>query len=602
MRSHGSLAIATAAASCAAALAFGPIAGCGGGGGGGGGAVAASTAAGVSSAVGVVATDPVDGEPGFDPAASLYITFDADVDAATIGSGAVTVLDDRGTVPSTARLITPRVVELDPARPLAFNKDHVLRVTTTVATAGGHLAADHLVKFRTQGPRVAVPAAQPTTTAAGAYVAGAAAVDITPPIGTPLGGYGGGDRRLMPPDLNPFNSHTFLAPSRGIHDPIMAKALVLGSGAEKVCILTLDAIATEANIVEVAVRKAQALGFTVPVDRVLCTASHTHSGPGAVSKKMFWQLAAADLFVSRVFEQMTDRIALALAGAERGLGPAHVGVGLELVTNATRNRRHGDSPDLDPDDIDPELHVIRVDRPDGTPVATVWNFAIHGTNFGTSMLDFSADVIGSANIKAEARGGGGICMFMQGCEGDIAPTGGYDGCGQVLSDAIHRARRATTTAPAGVVGSASEDVDFGQAVLDLSLARVGSQLPAGLANHGIVQALNRIGFGIGASVSIPNGWMETRFRFQALRIGKAVVCTFPGEPIHELGKNAKALGKGMGFDHVLTAGCANGHGAYWTSEKEYGYGGYEGLASFFGPKNGERLVEAARKQMDKLKP
>src|SRR6266508_3884810 len=61
---------------------------------------------------------------------------------------------------------------------------------------------------------------------------GMASVDITPPVGTPLGGYAA--RRG--------------APSTGVHDPITARALVLDDGAGPVAIVATDLIGTSAAI------------------------------------------------------------------------------------------------------------------------------------------------------------------------------------------------------------------------------------------------------------------------------------------------------------------------------------------------------------------
>lgn len=573
--------------------------GCGGGGSSGGGV--ASTAAGIGSGLSVLTTSPADGDADVDPGLNLQVMFDADIDAATLQPGAVTLLSDLGPVAVTLSLATPRVVEVAPTAPLEPQRAHVLSVTTGVGgQQGERLGRDHIVRFTTGLRRVAVPGRSPSSSGGqGAYTAGAASVDITPPAGVPLAGYGGGVRRRSFPDLNPLNDYTFLNPATGARDPLYAKAVIISNGSTSVAVLTLDAIATDAAVVEEVHRKAAARGVTVPLENLMVAASHTHSGPGCMSKRMFWQLTAADLFVDRVFQQATDKMADALVRAHQSMAPAVVGFGREQVTNATRNRRHRDSPALQADSIDPELAVLRVDRTDGTPVATVWNFAIHGTHMGMNM-EFSADIMGSASNKAEAQGTGGVVLFLNGCEGDIAPTGSYDGTGQVLCDALLRARAGAVTSSGGFLGSADEWVDFGQATIDWSVQRQGQSGPA--MNNGFLSALNTIGVGIGISLGVPQGWIETRFRFQAIRIGRGVLASLPGEPIHTLGLSLKHDGRGLGFDHVMIAGLANGHGAYFTSEQEYWYGGYEALASFFGPDNGARLTAAARRQMTRLRP
>lgn len=444
------------------------VAGCGGGGSGGGGV--ASTAAAIGSGLGVLTSAPADGETDVDPSLSLFVTFTADIDGASLGPAAVSLASDLGPVPVVARLVTPRVVEVVPAASLDPVRPHVLRLTPAIAgVAGERLPTDVLVRFTTGLRRVSVGRGPSASGGQGTYRAGAAAVDMTPPVGVPLAGYGGGDRRRSFPDLNPFNDYTWLAPSTGVRDPIMAKALIIENGSTTVAILTLDAIATDADVVAEVHRKAAARGVTVPLENLMVAASHTHSGPGCLTKRLFWELTAADMFVDRVFQRATDQMAEALVRAHQAMGPATIGFGREVVTTATRNRRASESPDLNDDSIDPELLVLRVDRPDGTPVATVWNFAIHGTHFGTSNMEFSADIMGSANHKAEATGSVGVAMFLNGCEGDIAPRGGYDPTGQILADAVLRARAAAVTTTGGFLGSVDERVDMGAATLDYSI-------------------------------------------------------------------------------------------------------------------------------------
>lgn len=97
------------------------------------------------------------------------------------------------------------------------------------------------------------------------FQAGIAKVDATPNVGVPLAGYGGGRRRLLLPDINPFNDYTFFRPSEGILDPIFAKALVLDNGKERVCLVTLDAIAMDGAVAKLAHQMAQQKGFSLPL-------------------------------------------------------------------------------------------------------------------------------------------------------------------------------------------------------------------------------------------------------------------------------------------------------------------------------------------------
>ena len=52
--------------------------------------------------------------------------------------------------------------------------------------------------------------------------------------------------------------------------------------------------------------------------------------------------------------------------------PAKFGIGTGQLTNVTVNRRASISPYLNSSSIDPNLGIIRVDKTDGTPLATLW--------------------------------------------------------------------------------------------------------------------------------------------------------------------------------------------------------------------------------------
>jgi len=569
----------------------------------GSGRSTASTAAAVSSGSFVVAhTTPADGQVDAPVDASLYVTLSHDLDPASLVPGAVELRSDQGLVAASVRAVTPRVIEVDPATHLVSATPHLLQVTAALQDVQGRpLAAPVAVRFTTDAvvPIVGPGGSHPLAPALpGPYQAGVAALDMTPRTGVPLAGYGGGARRRLIPDINPFDDTTLLHASTGARDPVMAKCLVLANGFERVAIVTLDAVACDEQLVAKAWRKAQAQGFSVPLEKVLFAASHTHSGPGALTRRLAWQVIAVDLYRTRVAEALCDRIARAMLDAEASLAPAVVGLASTQVTGATANRRVGSSPNLTSADIDPELLVIRVDRPGGAPLATVWNFAIHGTHFLESNLEFSADIMGSASAKAEAQGAG-VALFLNGAEGDIRPTGGYDATGQLLADAILLARRQATTRADGVLQTTHEHVDMGPTVVEFDAVRHGGAL---VGQSGILQGMAQLGLTLGTRVRLPDGWLERSFRYQAIRIDRSVIASLPGEPIHELGLAIKLLGKGQGYEHVLAAGLANGHGSYFTTAREYQVGGYEGLASMFDQGGGAVLVESARRQMERLKP
>ena len=442
-----------------------------------------------------------------------------------------------------------------------------------------------------------MPAPTPGSSSTGVLRAGVARIEITSENGVPLSGWGG--RHLIFPDLNPFNYHTYLKPCEGIKDPLYARSLVIDNGSERVCIVTVDACGSDGELVELAHRKAAAQGFSIPIEKVLFCASHTHSGPGAMTNKRLWAYTAADLCVNRVREKFTDKIAESMIGAEQNMVPVRIGIGTAPLRGITVNRRKDVCPSVDGSHIDDQLGIIRVDnKVNGAPLATVWNFAIHGTSYGDDNLEYSADNMGKASALVE-QSGGGIALFINGSEGDIAPCGNIDFIGTTIGSAIITNRLLITTYDWLELKTAYEMVNFGNPQIDASLERLQS------ITHGeldFLEFLDMYGINIGVTFTMNSRWLENEFRFQAIRIGKTLLSSVPGEPIYDIGLGIRNGGLGMGYDKVFICSLANNHMGYVTTKEEYDICGYEGFATFFGPTTGENVINACKRVAEAIKP
>lgn len=576
------------------ALAAALAPGCGGGGSSGGGGVG-STAAGVSSgAFAVVAFDPPDGAADVALDAIVRVTFAGEVDPASVTTGAVTLSGPAG--PVAGRIGFARgagatsVVTFTPAAMLDATARYDLRVEGRVAdTSGRALGAPRASAF--------------TTGTWGGLQAGAASVDITPPVGVPLGGFGDQPRRQWPPDLNPSNYHCMLKPSLGVLDPIRCKTLVLETTPGRpVAIMTMDLIATAAQAVEDIHARALARGVPIALDDMMVCSSHTHSGPGTLSALRFWELAAMDLFQRRVYDAFVDGATDSLVQAWQARAPARLGADSTVLNGVARNRRSGDSPVFTRDSIDPELGVIRVDRADGTPIATLWNYAAHGLVYQSDNLYFSADLFGHVAKYVEGQHGGGVCLFANGAEGDVTPhargTSAADQVGQTIAAAILGLRQQITTTSQVDLRSSSEWVDLGAATLAIDTRRIGR---SGSGNS-FIQAVNSIpGVSLGLGISLGPSWIETRFRFQAIRLDDVALVSIPGEAIHTIGLAVKAHGVARGFRKTFPFGLANGHMAYITTPEEYDAGGYESLATLFGRDTGTMVVDRCARVLDLIR-
>jgi len=416
-------------------------------------------------------------------------------------------------------------------------------------------------------------------------------VNGTLPIGVPLAGYNHGARRVpyWPiPDFGPYT--TWMTGALGHLDPTWVKVLVLDNSKVQVCIVTLDGIGSDANINQMAWYIAAASGFTVPFENCVFSSSHSHSGPGAVSSDFLWSVApAVDLLVPSIQRQLATSMAEAMLSAQKNLQPAQMGIGTGYLVNVTRNRRCGISPVCKCDTIDPNLGIIRVDQPDGTPIATVWNYALHGVCYGPDNMYFSSDIMGGASDNIEKLVGG-IALFVNADAGDIDPSGlscsgdkpvNFHGA-ITIANAVQQERESITTTSSVNIAAVSQVVEFGPTNLNATFGRFDNCTNGGPLDICTICAILRCD----ADVHMPEAWITNTPRFTAIAFGlngeNDVLVTLPGEPLLELGWQVRNDTQKLGFDHTILAGYSNAHMGYFATPNEYDVGGYESQLTFWG--------------------
>ena len=214
------------------------------------------------------------------------------------------------------------------------------------------------------------------------------------------------------PDKNMY-AKTFVA-SRGIHTRVRARAIVLETARGKFALVQADLGGVPVRA-DAGGRSADRRRPASTRDRLLLSATHTHSSSGAIwpVDSTGYAVLGGDLFDPRIFELTAaghrrvdrGRGRAARAGARRASRPSPVTDAtlqpqLRSVPpqprrpEATRRGARGAS-------IDPDVTVLRVDSRDGQPLGVWSNFAIHPTSFGDGNLLFSGDNAAFAERIAE---------------------------------------------------------------------------------------------------------------------------------------------------------------------------------------------------------
>jgi hypothetical protein len=412
-------------------------------------------------------------------------------------------------------------------------------------------------------------------------LAGAAQVVITPPVGTFLEGYG-----------------ARASGSVGVHDDLHARALVVDDGIAQAAIVSCDLIGIDRHTTA-AVRALVAAATDIPAPNIIVAATHTHGGPVGMHRHD-----------DQPLRDVQDRlIAGAVIEAWRNKQPCVLKAGRGSVDSVSQNRRDPGTP------IDDALRVLLFDAPahGDAPIASVVNFACHGTVLYHTNMQFSADYPGHALETVRKIVGPTPALFLNGACGDINPSwieqdhGEAARVGSIVG--AEAARRMQELRPLGQsnnawntswneilprpvttgdlieprVRVATREVtvrlrDLGApADYDARIADLDHQLAAlsptdGEARHRLMEQWNflRGSRTTSAFVRAPN---EMRAEIQAIALGRdCAILALPGEFFTETGRKVQ---EAAGIPHLLIACYANHHLMYVVPRLEFARGGYE---------------------------
>ena len=398
--------------------------------------------------------------------------------------------------------------------------------------------------------------------------AGFARTDITPPPDCTLMGY-----EFRSTDVPPGNA--------GVHDPLLARVLVLDDGSAPAAVVSLDTCIVSTALAR-HLRRCVAEKIVTTPQRVIVSCTHTHSGPDLQEPSEAFQAGAqlpeagcwdAQKPGQRYAALLPGSISAAAARAAGltypvriGAGEAALGMGYNRRVRTPQGVRHCWNPqeqaDLDPSPAPDPTCTVAVLQQDGGPRKVVlWSVGVHPVTLGKTSAVVSADYPGLACRLIEDFIPGSRAMFLLGAAGDTHPW-------------IATQERTEHLLP--VARTAASFV----ALLTHAVRPAG---PAGLAAVG-----RTCRFG------------DQEVDLAVWRVGQVWLAAAPAEVFGELGA---ALRRRIA-EPLLLATCSNGWTGYWPTEEAFALGVYEvdsARRAGRAPGDSEKLIDELVDMADELR-
>lgn len=391
------------------------------------------------------------------------------------------------------------------------------------------------------------------TSARAEFRAAAVKVDISPTTPQWLMGYGA-------------------RKSTGVRDPIFHRIAALDDGTTQVFIVASDLCLFSPTVYdEFAAEIKKELG--IEPRQFWWTVTHSHSTPEVGPRGMYEVLLPGRSkhdWDRDYYAFVKSTLIAGLRDARSRLEPARLAIGTGL-SRANINRRARDvdgkiSLGLNPDGpTDRQIGLIRLERPDGSPIGLIANYAMHGTVLAGSMLQVSGDGPGIVSSYLEEKIGAPT-LYINGAAGNLAPI-------YTVQDL-----------PRSHLGEFR--VLLGDKILDANrtLGPGGSGVKLWVGEKWI-ETPRREGLGWtdelqAYAAKTAGGTDLVRIPVRFLRLNDTVMWGSPVEMFCEIALRVRAESP---FRHNFFFGYANGWMGYLPTAAAFSEGGYEPRTSPFSP-------------------
>lgn len=444
--------------------------------------------------------------------------------------------------------------------------------------------------------------------------ASAISIDITPQMGAPLAG-----------NPRPVNAAV------GVHDPIAANIICLDDGNVRAFLIGLDLLGVEVDTCE-KIYSGIETATGVPADRIMISATHTHSGPNA--PRLYYSAYEDDAImqketaeVEKYLDVLIEKVVAGAAAAAQQLTECTLSFGQGIDGRFSHNRRLRMKDGsicmiFEPyklEDIvclsDPKsadmVSVLKITGQDGKVMALYVHYATHPAI--ACGLDFlvSRDFPGwMTDVLKEKYGSNLVVLYANGAEGNMAVpspeegfTNTFEECervgtqlGQTVAAIADKAQPLQDTAlKAAKTQIQVQYRSFTPEQVEAA-KRVLATIPEEEQLHGAPPKLSALAT---LKYNALRGQLDT-LPIQGITIGDLLLMAVTTETFRDLAIVMENRWDGP----ALLVGMANGYHGYIPTEEAFSEGGYEVLPnedSRYEPDSDKKLLEGMFHIQDMLR-
>ncbi len=371
--------------------------------------------------------------------------------------------------------------------------------------------------------------------------------------------------------------------STGVHDRIFHRVVALDDGTTQFFLISTEIVGMAPSMFD---RVAAQLKRKHGIDplHLWWTVTHTHSAPKVGPPGLgcvFLPERCNDQVETNYTSFLEEKLIEGILEARQKLAPARLGVGWGF-SQANINRRALDidgkaSLGLNPDGpVDRRIGLLRIDKADGTPLALIANYPIHGTVLGGESSVISGDAPGIVSQYVEQQIGAPL-LFINGAAGDLAPVysvypnpkaGHLMQFRVLLGDKILEANRK--------IASTTDQITLTAGTLSVETpSKAGLNWSSDLVNY---------------TRTTTTGSRVVRLPVRFLKINDEVAIW--SAPLELFVEVANEIRDRSPFPYTFYFGYCNGWLGYLLTESAWKQGGYEVRVSPFTPSAAKDLTES----------